>query len=108
MISKPGGTRGVGSRAKVAIVGCGGEADGSVGAAVDNGAARMGDGGEVGGDGVMGGGSAGNGGGDVGVAGAMGLGRDPAWLAARETEASGEEISADRSGEFGLTLGTHL
>ena len=67
----------------------------------------MGDGGEVGGDGVMGGGSAGNGGSDD-VAGVMGLGKDPTWLAAWETEASGEKISADRPEEVGLTHGTHL
>ena len=65
---------------------------------MDNGTARLGDGGEVGGAGMMGGGSTGNGGSD-GVAGVMGLGKDPTWLAARETEASGEEISADRPGK---------
>ena len=107
MISKPGGTKGVGSRAKVAIAGCGEGANGGVGAAVDNGAARLGDGGKLVGDGVMGGGSAGNGGSD-GVAGVMGLDKVPTWLAAWETEASGEKISADRSGEVGLTRGTHL
>ena len=104
MISKPGGTKGAGSRAKVAIAVCRGEADGN---AVDNGAARMSDGGEVGGDGVMGGGSAGNGGSDD-VAGAMGLGKAPTWLAAWETKASGEKISADRPEEVGLTRETHL
>ena len=107
MISKPGGTRGVGSRGKVAIAGCSGEADGGVGAAVDNGEAKLGDGDEVGGGGVMGGGSAGNGGSDW-VASVMGLGKDPTGLAGKETEASGEEISADRPGEVGLTHGTHL
>ena len=38
----------------------------------------------------------------------MGLGKDPTGLAGKETEASGEEISADRPGEVGLTRGTHL
>ena len=57
--------------------------------------------------GVMGGGSVGNGGCN-GVAGVMGLGKDPTWLAVRETEASGEEISAGHPGEVGLTRGTHL
>ena len=112
MISKPLGTNGVGSRAKVAIVGLratfvgedeslegGGKMDGG-----DGGAGGMVGGGvEVGGRGVMGGGSAGNGGGD-GVAGVIGLGRDPRV----ETEAAGEYISADRSGETELARGTHL
>ena len=107
MISKPGGTRGVGSRVKVVIAGCSEEVDGSVGAAVDNDETKLGDGGDVGGGGVMGGGSAGNGGSD-GAAGVMGLGKVPTWLAARETEASSEEISADRPREVGLTHVTHL
>ena len=101
MISKLDGMKGVGSRAKVAIAGCG------EGAAVDNSGAKLGGGGEVGGAGVMGGGSAGNGGRD-GVAGVMGLGKDPTGLAGKETEPSGEEISAERPGEVGLTRGTHL
>ena len=67
----------------------------------------MGDGGEVGGPGMMGCGATGNGGSDGG-AGGMGLGKDPTGLAGKETEASGEEISADRPGEVGLTRGTHL
>ena len=54
MISKPGGTKGVGSRAKVAIAGCNEGADGGVGSAVDNGGAKLGGGGEVGGGGVEG------------------------------------------------------
>ena len=74
---------------------------------MDNGVARRGDGGDVGGAGVMGGGSAGNGGSD-GVAGVMGLGKDPRGLCEGETEAPGEYIYADRTGESGLTHGTHL
>ena len=56
---------------------------------------------------MIGGGSAGNGGSD-GVAGVMGLDKVPTWLAAWETEAPGEKISADRSGEVGLAHGTLL
>ena len=97
----------MGSRAKVAIAGCGEGADGGVRAAVYNGGAKLGGGGEVGGGCMVGGGSTGNGGSD-GVAGVMGLGKDPTGLAGKETEASGEEISADRPGEVGLTRGTHL
>ena len=107
MISKPGGTKGVGSRAKVAIAGCDEGADGGVGSTVDNGEAKLGGGGEVGGGGVVGGGSAGNGGSD-GVAGVMGLGKDLRGLCEGETEALGEYISADRPGESGFTRGTHL
>ena len=112
MISKPCGTNGVGSSAKVAVVeswasssvvervlGDGGNLGGD-----DSGAGNaMGGGIEVGGGGVVGGGSAGNGG-SVGVAGEIGLGIDPRV----ETEAPGEYISADRSGETELVHGTHL
>ena len=103
----------MGSRAKVAIDGCGARAIGEEGAAVDKGCDKlggggdvaggsvMGDGGEVGGGGVMGGGSAGNGGSD-GVAGLIGLGRDPRG----KIEAPSEYISSDRSGE--VAHGTHL
>ena len=64
----------------------------------------IGDGsGEAGGGGVMVGGSAGNGG-SVRVAGEIGLGTDPRV----ETEAAGEYISVDHSGETELVHGTHL
>lgn len=73
-----------GSRAKVAIAESASE-DGNVRAAADDEAAKQVNGGDVGGGGLMGGGLVGNGGGDDGVAGAMGLGKDPAWLEPRKT-----------------------
>ena len=111
MISKPCGTNGVGSSAKVAIAESWASSgvvervleDGNLGGDDGGAGSAVGGGVEVGGGGVLGGGSTGNGGSD-GVAGEIGLGIDPRV----ETEAAGEYISADRSGETELVHGTHL